>query len=275
MSSNTTIRTLDTNITTISVQFNRFAPFGYRRFVAVGNRATALRLKDGRILLLNPVELNHQIKTAVHNLGGVHFLAADLGHHMYIKDYLSLYPEAKVIGVKGLDQKRKDIKWDFVYSDHHQKPEDVFGFSDEIETVLFEGFITRAVAWYLKDSGTLILSDLLMNLPCTEQYDPPSHLTGPISRYFAMGANPWSTWMRMLIYYVATTDFVLVRRDAKRVSELDIRRIIPCHGDVIADQANEAWNSVYKWFLQGPTKPGLRRRFWDLFMRVQRRLFLM
>lgn len=275
MTSNTIIRTLDNQITTISVQFNRFAPFGYRKFVAVGNRATAIRLKDGRVILLNPVQLNQQIITALQNLGGVHFLAADLGHHMYVKDYLSFWPRARTIGVTGLDQKRKDVKWDFIYQDTHGKPEDVFEFADEVETVLFEGFITRAVAWYVKQSGTLVVSDLLMNLPCTEQYDPPSHLTGPMSRYFAMGANPWSNWMRMLIYYVATTDYVLVRRDAKRVSEFDIRRIVPCHGDVLEDRGNEAWSSVYTWYLSGSTKPSLSRRFWDVFMKLQRRLFLM
>lgn len=274
MTSAATIRHVDTSITTFSVQFNRFAPFGYRKFVAVGNRATAIRLRDGRILLLNPVQLTEQILDTLHSLGGVHFLAADLGHHMYIGDYLAHFPQAKTIGVKGLDQKRKDINWSFIYESRQQRPENVFEFSDEIETVLFKGFITRAVAWYHKATGTLIVSDLLMNLPCTEQYDPPSNQTGPMSRYFAYGANPWSTWMRMLLYYVATTDYALVRRDAKRVSELDIRRIVPCHGDVLEGNGNEAWNSVYRWYLEGLARPGLRRRFWDMFMKLQRRLFL-
>jgi hypothetical protein len=46
----TVIRDITPEITTFSVPFNRFAPFGLRKFVAVGNRATAIRLHDSRIL---------------------------------------------------------------------------------------------------------------------------------------------------------------------------------------------------------------------------------
>jgi len=274
MSTNPTIRTTDSNVTTFSTQFYRFAPFGFRKFAAVGLRATALRLRNDRILLLNPIELDHSVRLKLDELGGVHFIAADLGHHLFIKDYLKVWPDAKVIGVKGLDQKRKDVKWDFIYQSPHQKPEDVFDLPG-METVLFEGFITYAVAWYHRPSGTLIESDLLMNLPCTEQYNPPSDQTGALSKYFAMGANPWSIWHKRLIWYLAVTDYALIRRDAKRVSEWEIQRIVPCHGDVLVGRANEAWNVLYEWFLHGPPRPTTVRWLADQFMKLQRKLFLM
>ncbi|KAH7399687.1 hypothetical protein BKA66DRAFT_452365 [Pyrenochaeta sp. MPI-SDFR-AT-0127] len=167
--SETVIRDITSLITTFSVPFNRFAPFGYRNFVAVGNRATVVRLQDARILLLNPVPLEASILARLHELGGVHFIAADLGHHLSVADYTNVWPNAKTIGVPGLEGKRKDIKWDFICGDWWKGgPEDEFGFAQDIETVLFEGFITYGVAWYHKPSKTLIQSDLLMNLPCTE-----------------------------------------------------------------------------------------------------------
>jgi hypothetical protein len=49
-------------------------------------------------------------------------------------------------------------------------------------------------------------------------------------------------------------------------------RIIPCHGDVLESGGNEAWSSVYEWFLKGTAKPGLMKR---LIMKVARRVFLM
>jgi hypothetical protein len=165
----TVIRDVLPDITTFSVPFSRFAPFGYRKFVAVGNRATAVRLHDGRVLLLNPVPLEPTIQATLTALGGVHFVASDLGHHLYVKSYLDVWPNAKTIGVPGLERKRKDVKWDFLCGDWSRGgPEDEFEFSEDIETVLFEGFITYCVAWYHKPTKTLIQSDLLMNLPCTE-----------------------------------------------------------------------------------------------------------
>lgn len=166
------IRDISPNITTFSTPFNRFAPLGYRKFVAVGNRATAIRLRDGHILLLNPVQLEPSVHEKLDELGGVHFIASDLGHHMYVHEYLKVWPTAKSIGVPGLECKRRDVKWELIYSDNMIKPEKKFGFAEDVETVLFEGFITYCVAWYHKPTKTLIQSDLMMNLPCTEVGHP-------------------------------------------------------------------------------------------------------
>jgi len=163
-----TIREVTPAITTFSTPFNRFAPFGDRKFVAVGNRATAIRLNDNRFLLLNPIPLEQAVRDESNELGGVHLVACDLGHHMYAEDYIDAWPEAKTIGVPGLESKRKDVEWDYIYEDWRTSPEDQFDFAQEIETVLFEGFITYCVAWYDKPTKTLIQSDLMMNLPCTE-----------------------------------------------------------------------------------------------------------
>ncbi|UPX19874.1 uncharacterized protein EKO05_0010125 [Ascochyta rabiei] len=162
------VRSISPNITTFTTRFNRFAPLGYRKFIAVGNRATAIHLHDGRILLLNPIQLEPLIREKLDQLGGVHLIASDLGHHMYIQEYLKVWPSAKAIGVPGLEGKRTDIQWDWIYGDSMMKPEKEFGFTQDVETVLFEGFITYCVAWYHKPTKTLIQSDLMMNLPCTE-----------------------------------------------------------------------------------------------------------
>jgi hypothetical protein len=80
-----------------------------------------------------------------------------------------------------------------------------------------------------------------------------------------------------LIYYIATVDFALMRRDAKRVAEWDIERIIPCHGDIIEENGAEAWASAYQWYLHRGSGSNLVRQFIDLtmFMRLVRWIFLM
>ncbi|KAF2026012.1 hypothetical protein EK21DRAFT_92741 [Setomelanomma holmii] len=256
----TVIRDVTPDITTFSVPFNRFAPFGYRKFVAVGNRATAIRLHDGRNLLLNPVPLEPTVQATLTALGGVHLIACDLGHHMYVKSYLDVWPEAKTIGVTGLDRKRTDIPWDYIGGDWTRGgPEEEFGFVEDFETVMFEGFITYCVAWYHKPTRTLIQSDLLMNLPCTEQYSPPSSEQDIFSREFAKRAHPHSIWFKRLIYYIASVEYSLMRRDTKRVAEWEIERIIPCHGDVLDQGGNAAWASTYDWFLTGELQHGTVR----------------
>ncbi|KAI4946673.1 hypothetical protein J4E91_006844 [Alternaria rosae] len=270
-----TIRDVTPTITTFSTPFNRFAPLGYRKFVAVGNRATAIRLHDNRILLLNPIQLEQAVRNKLNELGGVHLVACDLGHHMYVKDYVNAWPEVRTIGVPGLGSKRKDVEWDYIYEDWRTSPEDQFDFAQDIETVLFEGFITYCVAWYHKPTKTLIQSDLMMNLPCTEQYQPSSSHHGPLSREFAKRAHPRSIWAKRLVYHIATVDYTLMRRDARKVAEWQLERIIPCHGDVLNTGVNEAWAMVYDWFLTGKPTPSLMKRLMIPVMRVARRVFLM
>ncbi|CAN9193108.1 unnamed protein product [Alternaria alternata] len=252
------IRDVTPTITTFSTPFNRFAPFGYRRFVAVGNRATAIRLHDNQILLLNPIQLENAVRDKLNRLGGVHLIL-----------------EAKTIGVPGLDSKRKDVNWNYIYKDWRTSPEDQFDFAQDFETVLFEGFITYCVAWYHKPTKTLIQLDLMMNLLCTEQYYPSSSDQGPLSHEFAKRAHPRSIWAKRLVYYIATVDYTLMRRDAKKVAEWQIDQIILCHGDILESGGNEAWLLVYKWFLKGTAKPSVMKRLINPIMKVARRVFLM
>ena len=80
---------------------------------------------------------------------------------------------------------------------------------------------------------------------------------------------------KRLVYYIATVDYTLMRRDAKKVAEWQMDRVIPCHGDVLESGGNEAWSSVYEWFLKGTAKPSVMKRLMNPIMKVARRVFLM
>jgi hypothetical protein len=77
------------------------------------------------------------------------------------------------------------------------------------------------------------------------------------------------------MYYIATVDHSLMRRDAKRVAEWDVQQIIPCHGDVIREGGNEAWASTYEWFLKGDPERSFVLRMKTPLMKLMRWTFLM
>ena len=82
-------------------------------------------------------------------------------------------------------------------------------------------------------------------------------------------------WLKRLLYWIATVDYELMRRDVKRVVEWDFQRIIPCHGDVIEGTGKEAWVETHRWFLEGNVRPGVfRRAVHGPFMKVVRWFFL-
>lgn len=52
-----------------------------------------------------------------------HIVALDAVHHLYVSDFVKLYPNAKVVGPKGLVSKRKDLNFDIVQPDSPHDPE--------------------------------------------------------------------------------------------------------------------------------------------------------
>ncbi|RXW22217.1 hypothetical protein EST38_g3630 [Candolleomyces aberdarensis] len=115
----------------------------------------------------------------------------------------------------------------------------------QIEHCYFSGFQNKDVAFYHKDSKSLIQADLLMNLPPTEQYSKAQStpILSALSRF-----NPKS-WAHPHMVWALGVDKDAMRRDARRVSDWDFKRIIPCHGDVIENDAKTAWDTVYRKFL--------------------------
>jgi hypothetical protein len=108
-----------------------------------------------------------------------------------------------------------------------------------------------------------------------KQYASSSAEQGVLSREFAKRAHPRSVWFKRLMYWIASVDYALMRRDVKRVTEWDVQRIIPCHGDVIEDESNEAWIETHRWFIKGDLRPGLFRKVvHGPFLRVVRWFFL-
>ena len=121
-------------------------------------------------------------------LGSVKYIIApDNVHSLFLKQYADAYPQAKVIGVLGLEEKNKDVKFQGLYGVDPQGTK--YGFEDEvclsmqfvsrranelidsacsteqISARFFSTFPNRDVAFFHKDSKTMINADLLFNLP--------------------------------------------------------------------------------------------------------------
>jgi len=123
-------------------------------------------------------------------------------------------------------------------------PKTMYGFEDELDYCYFTGFKNKDVAFLHKPSKTLIEADLLFNLPCNEQYSK----TKTSNMLMGIGLSP-STWFHSQLIRSLGTDKEAMKRDAKTVAGWDFKRIIPCHGDVIETNAQQAWKDAFKSFL--------------------------
>ncbi|KAJ7201703.1 hypothetical protein GGX14DRAFT_159998 [Mycena pura] len=236
------IREVTPEITIFSKPFARF------QVLPFGGRSTAVKLSTGAVWVLASTPLTHDTKAALDKLGPVKWImGADAVHHMYLGQFKKAYPEAKVIGVEALVAKKKaeGLVFDGAYG--LDSPDTKYGFEDEIHACYFSGFANKDVAWFHVASKTLIVADLLFNLPGTEQYSKSKKATD--ARVPILGKiDPFGNIHKRLVWGQGK-DKAAMTRDAKTVLEWAPERIIMCHGDVIENEGSRAWAAAYSKYL--------------------------
>ncbi|KAF9028778.1 hypothetical protein BDZ89DRAFT_1160155 [Hymenopellis radicata] len=240
-------------------------PFARGGLIPIGGRSTAVKLSNGGVWVLASTPLSTETKSTLDKMGPVEYIvSADRVHHLFLTEYKTAYPNAKVIAPADAVERHgnKDLKVDGIWG--KDPPDTKYGFEDDIQHCYFSGFVNKDVAFFHPASKTLIEADLLFNLPATEQYSK-SKTSGKIPVFG--GFNPMAGPLLALLGRWARTEsmrslhpclFVdsewcefarAMKRDAKTVSQWDFERIIPCHGDVIEQTGKKAWLDCYRHYL--------------------------
>jgi len=243
MSADLVIRSLSPAITIFSIPFSRFG------LIPFGGRSTAIKLRNDEVFVVVSSPCDEPTTNAINAMGTVKYLITpDYEHAMNISAFHKRYPDAKVIGPGGIDQKKPDVKWTGIMG---QGGEDVtYGFEDEIKLHYFPGHANKEIAILHVPSRTLIEADLVFNLPPKEQYSTTKQSPAavwPLS-VFQNGLRPDGASHQSLSGMVGK-DKAAMKRDVAAVSAWDFDRIIPCHGDVIETGGKEAWKKVMKKYL--------------------------
>lgn len=215
-------------------------PFVRFHVLPLGGRSIAVRLSNGGVWVLASTPPTEETKKHIDALGPVAYIVSpNTDHHWFLGPFKEAYPSAKLIGPGPLGEKRKDLKFDGLYL--KDAPETTYGFEDDLVAIPFGGTALTDIGFYHKASKTLIVGDLVYNLPNTESM--PS-LFGGLFKTFSPGG---AVHKKLIAGSVQDRDSVVA--SAKKVDELDFERIIPLHGDVIETEAHQKWRLAYADFL--------------------------
>jgi len=200
---------------------------------------------NGGVWVLASTALNPETKAKIDELGPVQYIIGpDAGHNLFLGEFKKAYPTAKLIApaaaVARVDQ---TLAFDGVWG--RDPPDTKYGFEDDIKACYFSGIKNKDVTFFHPASATMIEADLLLNLPCTEQYSKTGS-SGALPFFFP-GFEP-SSWLHAKFSASKSEDKVAMKRDVKTVADWDFQRIIPCHGDVIETGAKQAWHDAYKMY---------------------------
>jgi hypothetical protein len=213
------------------------------------------------------VALTSEVKDAVTALGGNlrYVIAPDMEHHMFLGPWHQAYPEAKVIGPEGLQEKHahtnnENVPFSYVFSPNDSKdmkidPE----FDADFDYEYVYGHASKELVFNYKPEKTLIEADLMFNLPAREQYSragQPS-TSGLLTKLMNAVNNTagQATWQKRFIWYAASSkDRPAFNRSMATIEKWDFDKIIMCHGDVIESDGKGIFRKVFEWHLQGAQK---------------------
>jgi hypothetical protein len=188
----------------------------------VGTRMTIIRLADGTLFLHSPVKLDKDLRRAVDALGPVSAIVApSKTHHLFVRDYIDVYRQARVYCAPGLPEKRKDLAFHAILSD--DAPPQWRG---QLEQHLFRGApALNEVVFFHPASRTVVFTDLIFNLSAERSVDAPMF-------FWLLGA-PGHFGPHRLVRLRAIRDRVAARRSIATILRWDFDRVIVAHGDVL------------------------------------------
>jgi len=253
------IRNVTPNIKTFSLPFSRFGT------IKVGGRATLVKLTSGALAVFSPVALTPEVKEAVAGFGNnlKYIIAPDIEHHIFVSAWASAYEGVHLIGPEGLPEKRlknkevSHVPFSTVFKAASKSTQRITEeFDADFEYEFVDAHPNKELVFYYKPDKTLIEADLLFNLPATEQYSKAgeSGETGAFTKLFGALQNTSGTaiWQKRVQWYLFSKgDRPSYNASLARIAGWDFERIIPCHGDVMEDNAKGIFLKVFEWHLQG------------------------
>lgn len=186
----------------------------------IGTRMTVVRLPDGGLVLHSPVRLDAETKQALDAVGRVRCVVAPSKvHHLFVGDYASAYPDARLFAPPGLAEKRTDLHFHGELGDQTAAE-----WNGTLEQHLFRGArLMNEVVFFHPASRTLILTDLAFNMTA-----PPSGR----ARLFCwlVGARGFGPHR---IIRAGIRDRRAARESLQRILAWDFDRVIVTHGEVL------------------------------------------
>ena len=209
-------------------------PFGVGG-LKVGGRMTVIGLPDGGLWIHSPVRLDAATRAAVEGLGPVRFLVApNLMHHLFLKDWVAAFPEARVVAGAELRRKQPQLRIDVELTDTPDA-----GYAEVLSQQRVGGMPRlQEFAFLHRPSRTLLLTDLAFHIR-----ESPSWLT---RMYLRLG-GAYGRLAPTLLVKSIVKDRSALRASIEAVLGWDFERVVMCHGEVLEHGGREALRSGFAW----------------------------
>jgi uncharacterized protein DUF4336 len=204
-------------------------------------RMTVIKLRSGELLIHSPCAFDEPLTAEVGALGRVAAIIAPGNFHwMHVRSCQQAFPDAVTYVCPGVEERAKDLRFDVVLGDDAPPL-----WADELAQVALEGTrMMREVAFFHRDSRTLILVDLV------ENFTPDTPGTNWFLRIAFRAVGMWNRPSPAPEYRFGWGDKARVRACMERILAWDFERVILSHGDLITRDAKaivaRAWRKILR-----------------------------
>jgi len=200
-----------------------------------GTRMTVIKLSDDSLFIHSPVALTADLRFELGALGDVrHIVSPNKLHHLYMGEWQSAYPDAKIYASPGLHKKRRDLNFTANLAD---TPEAAW--EKDLDQLIFGGsFVMQEVVFFHHASRTLLLADLMEHF-CSDQ----PFFMRLLMRFFGMynRAITPPDW-RMTFWRKKKA-----RAALERMLDWNPEQIILAHGRMIETDGKNALMRSFSW----------------------------
>lgn len=202
-------------------------------------RMALVRLSDGGLFIWSPITLSAALRDEVDGLGPVRYLISPNSiHHLFLGEWKSAYPAARLYASPGLRKKRRDLAFD---ADLGDSPEPEWA-ADIDQVPVLGSFVMTEVVFFHQASRTVIFADLIENLP----RDWFKGWRGVIARLDGIVApDPGAPREWRASFFNRR----VARAALERILAWPIERVLIAHGEPAAADGKAFVRSAFAWLL--------------------------
>lgn len=203
-------------------------------------RMTVVQLSGGGLWLHSPVPIDDALGAELTDLGPVqHVIAPNCFHHLFALAAKSRFPDAVLWGPVALQRKRPKLAFDATLGP--DAAEGAAWGADFDYTLLEAGPKMVEAVFHHRASRTLILTDLLVNLPPTDHW---------WTRTFMSVAGGYPGLKQSKLWRWLTKEPDAAKAAIERILEWPFERVILAHGSLVeGPDARERLRAAWWWML--------------------------
>jgi hypothetical protein len=204
-------------------------------------RSLVARLSDGSLWIWSPIHLEPQLREEVDALGKpAHLVSPNKLHHLFLDEWRTAYPSAKLWGLPAIARKRRDLEFGGELSDVPPKE-----WEREIDQVIFRGnLFMDEVVFFHRASRTAIFADLIENLSLDFLRDRWRGWRGRIARLWRITEPCGMAPLELRLGFVWRR---IPREALSKVLGWDPAMVIMAHGTCVTNDGRAFIKQSFRW----------------------------